>query len=219
MKPLQKPAPRLHTLDVTVSFSASAKLCGNDESLRTGRRREREEMEEACGQKETIHGPLCSVLTLPTGKDGKGTPAAVEFVNPLALLFTLTVNRPAFGDLLRSVQGAGQLTIVLYADEAKPGNVLRPDTGRAQLCIYWTLLELPGWFKSRDCGWWFCLGRCQAACPCSLRVCWTHSLASPPLLGASTQAFTAIAAAVHLSSGQRWVRCWLMKKPLRKPFL
>ena len=111
-------------------------------------------MEEACGQKETIHGPLCSTFSLPTGKD---------FVNPLALLSTLTANRPALGDLLRSTQGAGQLTVVLYADEAKPGNVLRPDTGRAQLCVYWTILELPDWFKSRDCGWWFCL-----ACPCKL---------------------------------------------------
>ena len=120
-------------------------------------------MEEACGQKETIHGPLCSTFSLPTGKDGKGTPALVDFVNPLALLSTLTANRPALGDLLRSTQGAGQLTVVLYADEAKPGNVLRPDTGRAQLCVYWTILELPDWFKSRDCGWWFCL-----ACPCKL---------------------------------------------------
>ncbi|CAE7938048.1 unnamed protein product, partial [Symbiodinium necroappetens] len=43
----------------------------------------------------------------------------------------------------------------MYADEIKPGNVLRPDKGREQLCFYWTLKELPSWFVSRDQGWFF----------------------------------------------------------------
>ena len=48
---------------------------------------------------------------------------------------------------------AGYLTIVLYMDEATPGNQNRPDRGRASQCIYWSLLEFDSWFRSRDCGW------------------------------------------------------------------
>ena len=96
--------------------------------------------------------------------DGKGAPAAVQFVNPMALLCTLTASRPAFGDLLKGLlQQCQEPTVLLYADEAKPGNVLRPDADRTQLCVYWTILELPGCFRSWNCGWWHFL-----ACPSKL---------------------------------------------------
>jgi hypothetical protein len=47
--------------------------------------------------------------------------------------------------------GMGRLA--LYFDEVKPGNVLRPDKGRSLQCVYWTLLDLPDWFRSRGYGW------------------------------------------------------------------
>lgn len=75
-----------------------------------------------------------------------------EYINPFALIHQYTSGRPRFGDMLR---GAGSVRIAFYMDETTPGNVLRPDHGRSLACFYWTLMELPSWFRSRHCGWFY----------------------------------------------------------------
>ena len=45
------------------------------------------------------------------------------------------------------------LTRCIYLDKAVPGNNQRPDHGRAFQCIYFTILELPDWLRSRRSGW------------------------------------------------------------------
>jgi hypothetical protein len=41
----------------------------------------------------------------------------------------------------------------LYADEATPGNVHRPDKGRKFMAVYWTFREFPDWFRNGPAGW------------------------------------------------------------------
>lgn len=166
MKPLQKPRARLHKLEVTVSFAAAARLHAEEvqDSHRTKRRRQREDMEAACAtQDSTLHGPLLLSFSMPQpSKSSKETTATVYAVNPLALLCRLTAERPEFGDLLKGLmQGSEVPSLVFYADGTTPGNVLRVgDSSREQMCVYWSILQLPAYIISQDCGWWHVL-----ACP------------------------------------------------------
>ncbi|CAE7263312.1 unnamed protein product [Symbiodinium sp. CCMP2592] len=167
MRPLQKPRARLHKLEATVSFAAAARLEarhaeeGQDESHRTKRRRQRKDMEEACAANEgTLHGPVLLSFDMPQpDKSGKGAPATVYAANPLALLCRLTAERPEFGDLLKGLTQSSEVpSLVFYADGATPGNVLRVgDASREQMCVYWSILQLPGFVRSQDCGWWHVL--------------------------------------------------------------
>ena len=43
----------------------------------------------------------------------------------------------------------------LYIDEVTPGNALRPGLGRQYMSCYWTLLDLPSWFRSSQWGWFY----------------------------------------------------------------
>ena len=47
--------------------------------------------------------------------------------------------------------------VVLYEDEATPGNKLHWHNPREMLCWYWTLAQFPAWYRSRKHGW-FVLG-------------------------------------------------------------
>ena len=47
----------------------------------------------------------------------------------------------------------GYLTVVFYLDEARPGNVHRPEHARLSQCLYWSIKEVPAWFRSRRAGW------------------------------------------------------------------
>ena len=170
MKPLQKPRARLHKLEATVSFAAAARLEtrnaeeGQEECHRTKRRRQRKDLEGACATNEdTLHGPVLLSFSMPqSNKSGKAAPATVYAANPLALLSRLTAERPEFGDFLQGLtQGSEVPSLLFYADGATPGNVLRSaDASREQLCLYWSILQLPAYIRSQDCGWWHLL-----ACP------------------------------------------------------
>ena len=79
-------------------------------------------------------------------------PYKYPFLHPCALLQHLCKVRPGLGDIIRESE---KLKIALYMDECKPGNVLRPDASRSLCCWYWTLIDLPPWFQTRENGWWF----------------------------------------------------------------
>jgi hypothetical protein len=38
-------------------------------------------------------------------------------------------------------------------DDVRPGNQLRPDLGRTYYAWYWTMLDLPGWYRASEAGW------------------------------------------------------------------
>lgn len=97
----------------------------------------------------------------PFGAIGKtsrvhGTKGSVDIyhINPEAMLcHCLTTYYMLLHFLANCRKPGGLLTIILYLDEATPGNQLRPDNGRACQCVFWSILEFPQWFRSRNLGW------------------------------------------------------------------
>ena len=45
------------------------------------------------------------------------------------------------------------MDIVVFVDEARPGNVLRPDKGRATQAFYWAFAQWPEWYLCRSDAW------------------------------------------------------------------
>ena len=80
-------------------------------------------------------GTICQTKGL---QGSKRRPLDVFHVNPQAFLYFMVHNIPEFCSYLLVCQArneAGYLTIVLYLDEATPGNQNRPDMG-ASLTMY-----------------------------------------------------------------------------------
>jgi hypothetical protein len=50
--------------------------------------------------------------------------------------------------------GGKQCRIAFYCDGVKPGNVLRPDSGREFEAVYWTFMEFPDFFRTRSAFGW-----------------------------------------------------------------
>ena len=49
---------------------------------------------------------------------------------------------------------SGQVNrVVFWGDETTGGNPLRPDSRTKFLCLYWSFLELPEWYRALDHGW------------------------------------------------------------------
>ena len=66
-----------------------------------------------------------------------------HYANPFALLYISCARSRMFGVFLRKCLEGQKGKIVIYHDECKPGNVLRPDEGKELLCLYWSLLHVP----------------------------------------------------------------------------
>ena len=99
---------------------------------------------------KTPLGPLISQLQVPL-ESGKSF--SWHCANPAPLLYTLCDRSPNFAQLLQDSHHAGPGGVVLYTDDCTPGNQFRPDSARTTLCVYWTLRDLPAWFRSRMHGW------------------------------------------------------------------
>ena len=95
-----------------------------------------------------VFGTMCKTRTI-AGVKGD---LKVYYCDPKVLLYHAISTSSSFSMLLLDI-GKQELTIVLYLDEAVPGNQNRPDPARAAQCLYWTILELPHWFIVRDSGW------------------------------------------------------------------
>ena len=110
----------------------------------------------ALGQTMTPFGPLLQTMTLDTKP-----PFRWDYISPMALIYKLTELSPGFVSVMLEMIGKlapnEPLKIVIFADECRPGNVLRPDKGRAVQHILWTFAGLPEWLLVRDQGW-FTLG-------------------------------------------------------------
>lgn len=78
----------------------------------------------------------------------------VEIVNPFAYIYKLcTANRELFR-LMCINESNTHRKLVLYIDEVRPGNPLRPDKARQTQCIYWTFADFPDKFLV-DVETWF----------------------------------------------------------------
>ena len=99
----------------------------------------------------TAYGNICK----ETNVAGSAGSMSIFHVNPFAFLLRATEVSHEFRSLLQTAIASSPngLDIVVYMDKATPGNELRPDQSRTRQCVYWTILQLPGWFRSRANGW------------------------------------------------------------------
>jgi hypothetical protein len=81
-----------------------------------------------------------------------------NFVHPLAFLFYMATLSSEFYETMKAcIQPGVPLKIILYIDEVRPGNPLRPEKSRTLQSIYWAFLEWPQWLLQRT-GAWFIFG-------------------------------------------------------------
>ena len=132
---------------VLESFHADSRLSVSVETARKDTRKKLYKLPKT----ETPFGSICTTTTV----QGKKGSIDVYHVNPAAFLYHALLVSTAFRELLMNcpTNGNGNYTIVLYLDEATPGNQQRPDKGRTTQCIFYSILEFPKWFISRACGW------------------------------------------------------------------
>ena len=93
----------------------------------------------------TAYGPLC-VRPSPS--------VPIGHVNPAALLFLLGERSAAFRQLMLPLLGGTPLRLILYIDELKPGNVLRPDKARTTHVCYFSFAEIPLRAAVKAETWW-----------------------------------------------------------------
>lgn len=102
---------------------------------------------------ETLYGNVASTRQITTG----GHTMDVYCLNPMALLRHASEVVPKFGTFLAGCLAGRPARIAIYVDEVRPGNNLRPDMGRAYQAVYFTVLELPDWYRSKCALGWMVL--------------------------------------------------------------
>ena len=121
-----------------VSYSAEEQLTGN-------KRRRLANVHYDRLDADTPYGPIGKVLRF--GEE------AVPYICPLALLWTMASASEGFGMFLLACLGGAAGDFILYLDDVRPGNILRPDPGRVYYSILWSLAQYPRWYASRELGW------------------------------------------------------------------
>ena len=94
---------------------------------------------------ETPYGPIRKVLRFAE--------EVVPYICPLALLWAMASASDWFGMFLLDCLGGAAGHFILYLDDVRPGNCLRPDPGRVYYSILWSLAQYPRWYASRMLGW------------------------------------------------------------------
>ena len=98
---------------------------------------------------QTPYGALIQSMELPL-EDEK---MLLRYINPFGFLHYLSQESAAFGRIIANKLKNQTNSVIIYFDETRPGNVLRPDYGRQVLAVYWTFKELPEHVRSRSVGW------------------------------------------------------------------
>ena len=115
--------------------------------------REANMIETAVLEQDTAYGPILKTFTVqqPT----EPTPSMTfRYACPKALLFVmLHISTPFLKMCEACVQADGVLHMILYQDDVRPGNALRPDLARSYYCFLWTFLNFPKSFLVSDIGW------------------------------------------------------------------
>ena len=104
----------------------------------------------------TPFGKLLVTLRLPM-IDGSNYNWLV--CNPFAFLHLRCQRSEGFArllfDSLKTINDQVHGTIALYSDESCHGNQLRHDSVNELQCIYWTICQLPAWYRMRKHGWFY----------------------------------------------------------------
>ena len=135
-------------------------------SLRHARRRFNRIVEQHCVA-NTAYGPVVKHFDIDLSDGGQ---MQVEYLCPFAWMHYLCVQCSAWAQFLSRMCGQGSPgqdmrdgqgspgqdlrgSVCIYSDDVMPGNVLRPDKGRSFLALYWGIVELPDWWRSRGRFW------------------------------------------------------------------
>ena len=98
----------------------------------------------------TPYGEMRKEFEVPRHTGGNLT---IEYCCPFAWLHTvLSLHEKLYNMLMQCATG-GRGKLCFYADETKPGNVLRPELARSFTCVYWCIANLPDWFRAKLCAW------------------------------------------------------------------
>ena len=76
----------------------------------------------------------------------------MNFADVRSLIRFLCQECPLLGPFLQKSLGS-KAEVMLYMDESKPGNQLRPDSGRAFEAIYWIPMGFPNFLLRRARAW------------------------------------------------------------------
>lgn len=101
------------------------------------------------GEVKTPYGKVVESMLLPQNSED----FRWKYVNPFAFLHHACNVSDNFASLVDHFLGGVDSGIIIYFDETRPGNVLRPDPARMVLSIYWTFRELPEFLRHRVLGW------------------------------------------------------------------
>jgi len=117
------------------------------------RRKRLRTAESSYADSDTPYGPVVARFDI----DG----VKVEILPPFAFLHSVCSANASFARFFlrhvphaQSVGGEAALAnICIYLDDTRPGNALNTGPRRSYYAIYWTILELPEWFRSGPHGW------------------------------------------------------------------
>ena len=97
---------------------------------------------------DTPFGQLVSSFDFsPTPTDD---PVPIRYINPFALLWWLSHISWEFCNLMSNALPTRVGRMMFYTDEVTPGNDKRADKGRAYYAFFWSIIELPDWFRARS---------------------------------------------------------------------
>ena len=81
----------------------------------------------------------------------------MQYICPFAMLWMMASASEGFGRCFLDCLDDDAGDVILYLDDVRPGNVLRPDPRRVYYSIMWSLAQCPRWYASRKLG---CLPLC-----------------------------------------------------------
>jgi len=115
----------------------------------------------------TVYGTVMQTESLHYN----GKQIRVDFADVRPLIRFLCQECPLLGSFLQKSLGS-KAEVMLYMDESKPGNQLRPDSGRAFEAIYWIPMGFPNFLLRRARAWFTCAyvsvaDMKEAGCPSS----------------------------------------------------
>ena len=97
----------------------------------------------------TPYGPIFKSFDIATD-EGQ---VKIEYACPFAFLYHACANTPLYSFLKRALCLALEGRIVIYWDETRPGNLLRPDIARSMTGIFWGIADLPDWWRCKAAFW------------------------------------------------------------------
>ena len=119
---------------------------------------------EGHAYRDTPYGSVCkeftALITAQPNSPAEAQPKylIIKYTCPFALLWAACAANSGFYRLLKNfrlspddpAKRIGRIGV--YLDDVTPGNVRRPDNGRAYMAIYWTFLDFPNWLLQSENG-------------------------------------------------------------------